>query len=84
LRLVQVGKLLLVAERRPQHCAVAADHEEDVVEVVRDPTGELSDGLEPLGLIQPLLELATAAAPPNLGATAFERGGEAMQVAFRT
>ena len=37
-------------ERRAEHAAVAADHEQDVVEVVRDAAGELADRLEALGL----------------------------------
>ena len=42
-----------IGEREP---AVAADHGQHVVEVVRDPSGECSDRFELLGGDQPLLQ----------------------------
>jgi hypothetical protein len=41
---------------REQDLGVARDHHQQVVEVVRDPSGEPPDRLHPLGLPEPLLE----------------------------
>jgi hypothetical protein len=40
---------------RPQHLQISRDHREEIVEIVRDPAGEMTDGLHLLRLAQGIL-----------------------------
>ena len=57
--LLDVVDLLRILQRSAQHAAVAANDEQDVVEVVRHTACELADRLEPLCLHEARLEHAT-------------------------
>ena len=46
---------LVVGDRALQQVEVAADHLQQVIEVVGDPAGQLAHRLQPLGVAQPLL-----------------------------
>ena len=78
-----------IAGRQPfgQKIGVVGDDREDVVEVVGHPAGEPAETLEPLGLMQPCLEVGTAPLGlDTLGLVANDRGdpaGDAGGVADR-
>ena len=65
-----------LGHRRAEQLEVAADHLQQVVEVVGDAAGELADRLHPLGFAQPLLgadpvgDVAHRADQPVAGAVA--------------
>ena len=69
-RLDEFACLLVGSERRQvaEHLQVALDDGEQVVEIVRDPAGELADALEPLRMAQRFLGLrALQAAGEQIG-----------------
>ncbi len=51
----EVAQLLIVGQRPDHDVGVDRDDGQQIVEVVRDPTGQLTQRLEPFGLVQPFL-----------------------------